>query len=676
MDKTKESDMKEEGFDEVFLNRCEIIKEKKKTITKSKAVFAVNDSNKDKYLIHQYEPRKGTEMQGLLTYFQTHLETTSQQFADFVAYEEYDTDAIQDDIGMGIYGIPEQSNIGNCFLDKQTWDGVTNYVYLSKLFEYTFHTGYRMYYWKYYTKKQESNIMVWDDNINNHQNHNVYELCVPQKYTNLKDELLNNNIMTLTEFQFKRCINKANKYIYTEKATTLTATPDYGVQLFEHDRNDDLHYGIKAGTPITSHHLLSVIVYTDWPDITSKFTATFRKSNVYDTISQIKQKNAEYANWSRLLRETVELFGFSYSGQYNNNYTNQDNKIINRLKGPFFCRMSFTMVLPSFDIRLCSPISTSKKEEVADVFAGDHGILIQLNISIVNKFSDNISAFGCSWLSNYSGEFEYIFCGGGHRIRIETIKLISTNTNFTAFISPLFRFECILNGTDATEDHGEIVDKDLDCKQIVENLIFANLNAVQNKYPKYVNNTFRAFVHHKTQIIINLSIISKKKNHRLSELIINSMVKQSYNTKLEQTTKTPKPYKLAGINDSESWSKAFVDSSWSLFRSYFFQLFTNVRDIMIYSTSIWGNEEYFFNILQVVASIYSQTKNNIKIRIKAVDRYDFEMWKNKQFTISWLRCHLETRENLTELKKNYNVEMTRGTNGIGRGEDCVTITKK
>ena len=85
--------------------------------------------------------------------------------------------------------------------------------------------------------------------------------------------------------------------------------------ILAHDIDKMLHYGIPTYSNISVEHILSVILYTDWTTLCTQFSATFRREHRNESLYSVKQRNAEYAVWSRLLRETVEYWGQnSYSG--------------------------------------------------------------------------------------------------------------------------------------------------------------------------------------------------------------------------------------------------------------------------------------------------------------------------------------------------------------------------
>ena len=146
-----------------------------------------------------------------------------------------------------------------------------------------------------------------------------------------------NQKYTLHQSQFNTSYTKAEKYIDTEKVQgSPTVFDDY------------LHYGIDKGKLLSLEHLLAIILYTDWSELCTNFTKTFRRHNYYQSIEFVRKENAEYAIWSRLLREVVEYWGCI---GWNNAKDDEWNCEHNRVKGPFYCGMDFVMVVPEYNIR-------------------------------------------------------------------------------------------------------------------------------------------------------------------------------------------------------------------------------------------------------------------------------------------------------------------------------------
>ena len=147
-------------------------------------------------------------------------------------------------------------------------------------------------------------------------------------------------------------IKKANEYMGSQQMKYISSA----------DIDEELHYGIPPNLLLSVDNLLSVILYCDWSDLSREFSSTFRRSKSYEKLGTIKKRNREYWHWSRTLRETVQYFGDDAQ----------------KCKGPFYCGMSFKIIMPSFNIRLCAPSSTSKQLEVATRFAGDEGLFYTL----------------------------------------------------------------------------------------------------------------------------------------------------------------------------------------------------------------------------------------------------------------------------------------------------------
>ena len=149
-----------------------------------------------------------------------------------------------------------------------------------------------------------------------------------------------------------------------------------------------VYHGWKV---ISLDNLISIILYTDYSQHSSHFTATFRKNNTFEPIQSIKRRHSNYYWASKILRETVYKYGKDYD-------------FGDGLLGPFYCGMSSVMTMPQFTISLYSPTSTSCHIEVAMKFSGTTGIIVEFN----NKGGDAriVKGLDVSWLSRYKEEDE------------------------------------------------------------------------------------------------------------------------------------------------------------------------------------------------------------------------------------------------------------------------------
>eukprot|EP01084_Bolivina_argentea_P245929 411664_1 len=400
-----------------------------------------------------------------------------QQLVEFLKTEEYDSTALIEDIKDIHQSDHINSNILKQLMHKPGCSSLIQYFRECSALDDSFQRGFTFYYWDYYKNLEnvsnEEKHLEHIYNTNDHCGYNKQNLYIKQKYMNIKDEILNNCICTLKYQQYELCLIKATEYMKTRKVKSIKAPDKWKV-------DEILHYGIKQNASLNSHHLLSIILYTDWTELCAQFSKTFRKTNIFESLSSVKDRNSEFAVWSKTLRESIEYYGQSRDGWY-------------ILQGPFFCGMSFVMPIPEFNIRLCGPTSTSKQFAVAMRFGGDKGMVIQLN-NDGDYQSDKLCAFNCSWLSNYNGEEEYLFIGGQHRIKIETIIDIKTNHNYAIFFKPFFLFDCMVNGTGFnTDNKPNVTNKDY---KILQNLIkhYLDTDGYKNKYPNYINDIFKCFV--------------------------------------------------------------------------------------------------------------------------------------------------------------------------------------
>eukprot|EP01084_Bolivina_argentea_P278262 475288_1 len=57
---------------------------------------------------------------------------------------------------------------------------------------------------------------------------------------------------------------------------------------------------------LTFSHLLSLVFYCDYSELSTDFSSTFRKRHSYETIESIKNRNSKYYYLSKYLRECVD----------------------------------------------------------------------------------------------------------------------------------------------------------------------------------------------------------------------------------------------------------------------------------------------------------------------------------------------------------------------------------
>ena len=229
---------------------------------------------------------------------------------------------------------------------------------------------------------------------------------ITPKYDNFKNEIMNyRHIHFITDYQ-NQILKKATIYMETSVVKSMVAV-------------NGEKYGIAFGEKISLNHLISVIMYTDYTELSSDFTSTFRKQETWELLSSIKRRNAKYAWWSRYLMETVQAYGESAMGGCDdcnksgfNIYGDELSKCITeghtmhggKLKCPLYCGMSRKINMPQFAISLLSPTSTTRHISVATNFSGEDGIIIEFgNYTYPAQCT---IGFDVSFISRYKEEDE------------------------------------------------------------------------------------------------------------------------------------------------------------------------------------------------------------------------------------------------------------------------------
>eukprot|EP01083_Nonionella_stella_P142551 441296_1 len=265
-----------------------------------------------------------------------------------------------------------------------------------------FSIGYRYFYWKHY----KGNPLLFDNGTfrarnefhhgpaNEHPNGSAYTLMwwyVDTKFSNLKMELTQNPICSVSMHLFETKWHKAKVRIESAKARPMVCFTD--------TREDD--YGILEGTLVTLEHLLVMIMYCDLTDLCTKFSGTYRKLDSYEGDKALKTRHANFANMGRLLRELVDCWGW----QYDADKYSQD----------LYHGLNAEYQLSSVHACIKGPFSTTQSSLMALTFCDNQGMVLTLTPDFYHTIPRSecaISGMDCQWLSKYSYEQEVFFIGG------------------------------------------------------------------------------------------------------------------------------------------------------------------------------------------------------------------------------------------------------------------------
>ena len=141
----------------------------------------------------------------------------------------------------------------------------------------------------------------------------------------------------------------------------------------------------------------------------------------------LRRRQAEFGHLAAKLGDTIDKYGTSWSDD---------------MFGPFFCGMSYKLVLNQYLMELYGPTSTTKSITIAQRFGTADGIVIQLN----NDALVPGRAISTSWISDYGSEDEYLFgfaLNCCHLI-VESAIIQETSFNFKNFFNALYPLAAIL----------------------------------------------------------------------------------------------------------------------------------------------------------------------------------------------------------------------------------------
>eukprot|EP01084_Bolivina_argentea_P134273 236867_1 len=220
--------------------------------------------------------------------------------------------------------------------------------------------------------------------------YDLYPFVAP-KYDNLKQELLCNTVYQITLERYNDIYEKGSE-LYTRIGSIFGHGSDKNTPVAHALTHWNDYCNIKAGTPISLQHLLSILFYTDVLILTTKMKIVCRKINPNETDDDVKKRHVEYVNWLKSMAETLIFYG--------NRFTINDIAIYQGLNGMF--------LFDQFKAQFHIPTSATTDIGQAVGFAKVHGIVLQFGglDSIGTPYFDTAS------ISAYPHEKEYLFFKG------------------------------------------------------------------------------------------------------------------------------------------------------------------------------------------------------------------------------------------------------------------------
>ena len=304
------------------------------------------------------------------------------------------------------------------------------------------------------------------------------DVYIPRKYDTFQQEMVDNEICTISQNQWNCAYTKANLYLNT----------DYGKSML---CNCSIPIGIPVYSPILLQHVLAMMLYCNFDTLQRKFTETFRKLSDNESDQQLVKRHRNYYWLGRYLRECVEYVPIAVS----ENLVCLREGIITLYHG---VDKQFTFKSWNY---MNGPFSTTRDYNVALNFCASEGIILEIKFRDISTVLNTINratiprpfdwcaynspGFDCQWLSDYPNEQEVFFIGG-MMMRINNIIDVATKSNYAKYISAIqiisrgFRME--INNVPLTWDRNV----DVEIQQIAYRLLSHVIWNLQPDHPKAI----------------------------------------------------------------------------------------------------------------------------------------------------------------------------------------------
>eukprot|EP01084_Bolivina_argentea_P295573 508911_1 len=334
--------------------------------------------------------------------------------------------------------------------------------------------GFKYYYWLYYKNLDE-------DDVDGNRGHKYCEFYIQPKYDSFKQEIINQ--IPLHEYNITK--NKAETFMTSKTIKSIQRSGSY--QLAK-------KYGIQECQWLSVNNLMSIMFYTDYSALCTLYSATYRALSSFESIESIKKRHADFAHWAMKLNETVKLFGTVF----------RFNHIPKLYHGVTF------MYFNAFYVNFSAPSSMTKQIAVAAMFA-NNGIILQVEQCLNNQ----AYFFNCSLLSSYCSEDERLFISTDDKLKINSIRNVSTKENYKYYIKSLLYFDYFIHGQGlwgrdlAAYSLGNSDFDYRNVSKLINILIDHKLKIKkQKKLPMYIFKTFDKFLEQRKYINISSNLMA------------------------------------------------------------------------------------------------------------------------------------------------------------------------
>eukprot|EP01083_Nonionella_stella_P066965 176770_1 len=377
---------------------------------------------------------------GLIVHLRTRGAMDTQAIIDFyeaLIEKEYDTDCIEYDAAIALKSDSAECNLYSILMqsNKTHFNIVTRYLFESDVHTKVYGHGIRFYYWPFYKDtKEDTGKPVIYTNMNNTQQHywtdpgnagyKTRDWYVEAKYEDMRDEIVNNPICSLTKQQYD--------------SLQCTAEIEFGKQFCRRLTQNKYLAAPYEVNEMELKHVVAMLLYTNYTDLCTAFARTLRRAGGMETDEKWKARHANYWHMAKTLREMVEVFGmdrFDMCDAY--------SKLYHGISAPLYLKSMYTT--------FCGTMSTSMNLSVASRFATDEGVVLTL-FTPQTRFL--LFGFECFLISAYPHEEEILFFGGFSMVQIGCIRkcVNGTWTNYEEHCAVIQGLDRMTSGNANTKE--------------------------------------------------------------------------------------------------------------------------------------------------------------------------------------------------------------------------------
>eukprot|EP01084_Bolivina_argentea_P293886 505569_1 len=309
-------------------------------------------------------------------------------------------------------------------------------------------------------------------------------LYIVPEHKSLKDEVTNSkNDVYINEVVWNEFVNKAK-----QKYDVMYGSKDSKCAIYAKHK---LYYNkmskIAAGSKMTMDHILAVMIYANVDDLQKYLKEQSRKMNCDESVTDVAIKNRKYANWFRLLREVVWLFGDEL--EYN--------------KSLWF-GINHKVLFNQLECEFKAPFSATNDHNIAADCCKDNGVILEVtNAESCPQPYFNLAGFGDSKGS------QYLFFAA--TLKITSVVMHDSNSatylNCKKQIDVLNFYLNIMNGNEIdryastfSKDHSEHINKlSVLCKETLK---------LVNKHIVVLNGDDTAEIDYMWRVFVNFTKIN------------------------------------------------------------------------------------------------------------------------------------------------------------------------